>query len=214
MRMILVIFVVGMLLASRVGAEPVSVQIPGTIYFVSSPANVTWAAGAATLKSWLQQSAQTSAMIAGMADPKYGTMFAANQSIGAGDESTFLGDLALTSESQQTLTPATITGYLRCYGPLWITDSPPIPGTGPSFLQHAFIVSAITGDTTPTNGSALNMTVYDASTGTSSTMAYSTLLTTIANDAITDYGAAANGSLTIVHFPCGAVNAVRVKVKG
>ncbi len=192
---------------ARAVAEPVSIVIPGPPVAVAPAAPaVTWAAAAATMRSWrLQKALSSSDTVNATQDPKYVAQLAASIPEIAGDENAFLGELGLVSEAQSALSPAALSGYLRCYGALWLTDTPPATGGGPSFLQRAYFISAVSGDTSSV--ARLTVSVSDIAGGTTMMEPYSTLLATIATDTQADYGAATS-AVTIIHYPCGALEAV------
>lgn len=132
-------------------------HVPGSVQRVlQEGAYDCWAAAAAMMLSWRDQTNYTTLDAARAAGPEFVRLLAAKGSGGIGPtpKREFLSRLGLVAEAPQTFTAEGLRDLIREHGPLWVTVNQG-EDDDPDFLTpHARVVVAIEGDDSP-NGTFL-----------------------------------------------------------
>jgi hypothetical protein len=127
--------------------------VPGSVPHVLQEGSFDcWAAAAAMMLSWRDQTEYTKEEVARRAGPAFVQLLAAksNGGIDATSKREFLTRLGLVAEAPQTFTPRGLRELLQEHGPLWVTVNDGEEDDDPDFLvPHARLIIAIEGGGSP-----------------------------------------------------------------
>lgn len=126
-------------------------RVVGTVNWVSQDgnANACWAAAATMMKGWKDNKKYTIPQVLALTPEKYLQKYNANQPLLAAEKQEFIESLHMTGEPPASYTFDTFVGWMKQYGPLWVTvDS----NTEPTVIApHAKILIGYDGDGTQEN---------------------------------------------------------------
>jgi hypothetical protein len=133
---------------SRSFSQPVNYHILGRIPVLKQPtSNTGWAAAAAMIKSWKDDTDLGIEKTIKKIGPQYLNVFMGNKGLSAAQKAPFLKAAGLIAEIRINPTIKMWDDYLRKYGPLWVTTVEAPGKPFPIYPHH--VVTGIDGDGSP-----------------------------------------------------------------